>query len=147
MRKFRFNLEKLLKIRMHHEREWEIKLGQAVSECVRIENDMKQCSAEIERVLQTRGRIEHRENDFLAMEMYKRRMKHEIRELTEELEDAEKTREEIREKFLHFSRERKVLSKLKEKRAKEYYKEQLKIEHEMIDEINNGRAASAGSSI
>jgi hypothetical protein len=31
---------------------------------------------------------------------------------------------------------------LKEKREAEYYKHQLKIEHELVDEINNGRAAS-----
>ena len=144
MRRFKFNLEKLLRIREHHEQEWEIKLGQAVSECVRLENEITERNFEINRVLKTRGAVNHRENELLAMEMYKRRMSHEIVRLKEELKQAEEKREEVRIKFLEVSKERKVLSKLKEKREKEYYKEQLKIEHNMIDEINNGRAAAAG---
>lgn len=141
MRKFRFNLERLLKIREHDERDWEIKLGHAVSECVRIETRMASCSSEIERTLLTRGRVESREADFYSMELYKRRMNDEIRSLSAELVEAEKKRDEIREIFIEHSKNRKVLSKLREKREREYYKEQQKIEFNVVDEINNSRAA------
>jgi flagellar FliJ protein len=144
MRKFKFNLEKLLKIREHHEREWEIKLGQAVSECVRIEGEIRLRKFEIDRVLKSRGSIENRENEFFVMEIYKRRMKNELGNLDRELREAELKREDVRQKFLEVSKDRKVLTKLKEKREREYYKEQLDIEHNLIDEINNGRAAAAG---
>jgi flagellar FliJ protein len=139
MKKFRFNLERLLRIREHVEHEWEIKLGKAVSECVRIENKIAHCGTEISRVILTRGNIESRETDFLSMELYKRRMNKEILELTAELEEAEKQKEKVREAFIEYSKNRKVLSKLKEKREREYYKEQKKIEFNTVDEINNSR--------
>jgi len=141
MKKFRFNLERLLRIREHEEREWELKLGKAVSECVRLENAIKGCRGEIERVLLTRGDIESREADFFSMELYKRRMNDEIGRRSAELAEAEKHRDEIRESFIEYSKNRKVLSKLKEKREREYYKEQQKIEFNVVDEINNSRAA------
>ena len=140
MKKFSFNLERLLRIREHVEREWEIKLGHAVSECVRIEQRIAACGTEIERVLLSRGAIDNREADFLAMELYKRRMTDEIGRLKSELIGAEKVRDEVRQQFLEHSRNRKVLSKLREKREAEYYKEQQKIEFNVVDEINNSRA-------
>ena len=140
MKRFSFNLERLLKLREHEEQEWEIKLGRAVTECVRIENDIRQRSSEIDRVLRTRGSVDGREDAFYAMEMYKRRMSSELAELGDELSRAEAERDKVREQFLEFSKRRKVLSKLKEKREAEYYKEQMKIEHDLIDEINNARA-------
>ncbi len=143
MRKFEFNLERLLKLREHEEQEWEIKLGRAVTKCVDIENQIKHRHSEIERVLLNRGSIENREQDFLVMEMYKRRMRSEAVDLNKKLAEAEAERDEVRNDFLEASKKRKVLSKLKEKREKEYYKKQLKNEHELIDEINNGRAAAA----
>ena len=142
MKKFVFNLERLLKLREHEEHEWEIKLGQRVSECVRIQNEIGNRRSEIDRVLRTRGRFDGREDAMLAMELYKRRMKYELIELGDELTLAESKREEVRGEFLEASRKRKVLSKLKEKREAEYYKQQMKIEHDLGDEINNARAAS-----
>ncbi len=142
MRKFAFNLQRLLRLREHEEQEWEIKLGRAVTECVRIENEIAHRFKEIDRVLDTRGRIENRENDFLAMELYKRRMNSEVLELEKKLKDAEKERDQVRKDFLEASKKRKVLAKLREKREQEFYREQLKIEHNLIDEINNGRAAA-----
>ena len=142
MKKFSFNLERLLRIREHEERECEIQLGKAVSECVRIEQRISSCGGEIDRTLLSRGRPDGREADFLAMEMYKRRMNSEIASLKNELRDAEKVRDEIREEFMERSRARKVLTKLKEKRESEYYREQQKIEFNLVDEINNSRAVS-----
>lgn len=142
MRKFVFNLERLLRLREHEEHEVEIRLGQAVTECVRIEAGISHRRSEIDRVLKTRGGLDGREDTLLAMEMYKRRMKDELLELGNELRLAESKRDEVREEFLEYSKKRKVLTKLKEKREAEYYKKQLKIEHDLVDEINNARAAS-----
>ena len=142
MKKFQFNLERVLRLREHIEREWEIKLGKTVTECVRIETEIRHHTSEIDRVLKTRGRIDGREDDLLAMELYKRRMKDELLKLDSDLKKAEEERDSVREQFLEVSKRRKVLTKLKEKRENEYYKMQLKIEHDMVDEINNGRAAS-----
>jgi flagellar FliJ protein len=130
-------------MREHDEHDWEIKLGKAVSECARIENRIDQCQSEIKRVLFSRGGIESREYDYYIMELYKRRMNSEISSLKLELREAEKKRDEVREIFIEHSKNRKVLSKLKEKREREYYKEQLKIEFNVVDEINNSRAAGS----
>ena len=142
MRKFSFNLERLLRIREHEEHEWEIKLGQAVTECVRIESDMQHSSSEIDRVLKSRGQLSTCEDLLFSMEMYKRRMNKDLLELDLKLKKAEAERDEVRAQFLEVSKRRKVLSKLKEKREAEYYKKQIKVEHDMLDEINNGRAAN-----
>jgi flagellar FliJ protein len=139
MKKFKFNLQRLLRIREHEEQKWEIKLGKAVSECVRLENGINRRKAEISRMIKAGGQAENREDTLLSMEMYKRRMVEEIQKLGRELEEAEKTRDSVRETFLEVSKNRKVLSKLREKREVEYYKEQKKIEFNEIDEINNGR--------
>ena len=142
MKKFVFSLERLLKLREHEEHEWEIKLGQKVSECVRIQHEIQHRKDELDRVLRTRGRVDGREDAVMAMELYKRRMRSELLELGDELTLAESKRDEVRGEFLEASRKRKVLTKLKEKREAEYYKQQIKIEHDLIDEINNARAAS-----
>ena len=57
MKRFKFNLERLLKIREHEEHEWEIKLGKAVSECVRIQTEIESRQSEISKTLLTRGSI------------------------------------------------------------------------------------------
>ncbi|HAK47532.1 MAG TPA: flagellar export protein FliJ [Spirochaeta sp.] len=142
MKKFSFNLERLLRLREHEEHDWEIKLGQRVTECVRLETEMRGRTSEIERTLKTRGSFDGREDEMFIMEMYKRRMTSELQELGSELKTAESKRDEVREEFLEVSRKRKVLTKLKEKREAEYYKQQLKIEHDLVDEINNARAVT-----
>lgn len=142
MKRFEFNLERLLRLREHEEHEWEIKLGQAVTECVRIETKINHCTHELDRVLKTRGAVDGREDQLFVMEMYKRRMSSEMVKLSKDLKLAEAKRDEIRVDFLEISKKRKVLSKLKEKREAEYYKKQNKIEHDLVDEINNARAAS-----
>lgn len=141
MKKFSFNLERLLRLREYEEHQWEIKLGTAVTECVKIENEISYRTSEISRVLVTRGNFSRHENEQLSIELYKRRMKDEIIKLTVKLKKAEADREEIRKGFLDASKNRKVLSKLKEKREKEYYRDQIKQEFDTVNEINNSRAA------
>ena len=139
MKKFKFNLQRLLRIREHEEQKWEIKLGRAVSECVRLEQEINRRKGEISRMIKGGGQVENREDLLLSMEMYKRRMGREILDLGRKLEEAEKERDTVRETFLEVSKNRKILSKLREKREAEYYKEQKKMEFNEIDEINNGR--------
>ncbi len=141
MKRFKFNLERLLKIREHEEHEWEIKLGKAVSECVRIQSEIAQRQSEISKTLLTRGSINNREEELLVMEFYKHRMSKEAGELQDKLVRAEKERDKVKAGFLEVSKNRKILTKLKEKREKEYYKQQLKQEFNNTDEINNSRAA------
>jgi flagellar export protein FliJ len=110
MRKFKFNLERLLRIRKHEEQQWEIKLGHSVSDCVLLEADIRHRSSEIERISKIPGGIQGRESDLLSMEMYKRRMNKEIGELNVKLKKAESKRDEVRAQFLEVSKRRKVLT-------------------------------------
>ncbi|MDC7126785.1 MAG: flagellar export protein FliJ [Spirochaetales bacterium] len=142
MHKFKFNLEKLLKIREHDEHEYEIKLGQAVSKCVRIENDIKHCFSEIDRMIDTGAGAGLSQEYLLSMDMYRRRMNADIETLQSQLTSAREEMEKVRADYLEASKKRKVLTKLKEKREAEYYKQQRKNEFNEIDEMNNGRAAA-----
>jgi flagellar export protein FliJ len=53
----------------------------------------------------------------------------------EELGPARKKREEVNRSYLAASRARKVLDKLKERRAEEYYEEQRRKEGKTMDEF------------
>lgn len=142
MRRFSFNLEKLLIIREHEEKEWEIRLGKAVSNCVNIEMAIKDRHKEIKKIIGLSANNVENNNYLLSANIYRNRMEQEIIGLEEELKKAKEERDEIKADYLEASKKRKVLYKLKEKREREYYKAQRKIEFNEIDEMNNARAAS-----
>ena len=54
---------------------------------------------------------------------------------------SEQEREKIQKEYLEASRDRKVLSKLRERREAQYAKERKLEEVKEIDDINTGRAA------
>ena len=44
MKAFRFKLERILSLRKHREREWEIKLAEITGECVRLSREIEERS-------------------------------------------------------------------------------------------------------
>lgn len=141
MKRFHFNLQRILALREYREKDWEIKLGEVTGRCVRL----KQSILERTRNRESALRAWHQTalTDVLyarSMEEYIRRMNHEQARLEVELEQAEAEREEVQKQFIEASRERKVLENLKDKRMQEYYKDQLKTEFKNIDEMNTGAA-------
>jgi flagellar FliJ protein len=138
MRRFHFSLEHILRIREHKEREWELKLASITGTCLTIENEINRLASE--RMANFRMEQPRRELDIYGMQMrenYMFRLDRRISELQRTLAEREEERKEIQKDYLKASRERKVLSKLKEKKADEYYKEQLKEEMKALDEIGN----------
>ena len=141
MRRFQFRLEKLLSLRRHREKEWEIKLAEITGACINLEKEIAYAEAEKTRVLYklTAGVGMVDMETLKLREHYTERLNRRVSELVEELAVKRTEQDEIRKKYIEISRDRKVLSKLKERREAEYYKIQRLDEMKEIDDINNSK--------
>lgn len=137
MKRFHFKLEKVLEFRRYHEEEWELKLAKVGSECLALENKIKNLAKQL--TAGSRQKFDFGLNiDTLAnYELYNRRIHVEIENTQQELARKELEREKIKEKYLEAAKDRKVMDKLKEKAANRFYKEQEKEEEKITDEISN----------
>jgi flagellar FliJ protein len=134
MRRFHFNLEKVLEFRKYRERETEIELGRAIAALTIIRNSLKENAANHnqaaeERFTQTDIR------DIQYYDLYVQRLEIEKEKLLREAAQAALVIEEKRAVYLEASRDRKVLDKLREKREKEYRKTMLAEETKELDDI------------
>jgi flagellar FliJ protein len=136
MKKFKFNLEKILQLRKFKEDECKLALGQAVSMLNKIENDIRQTA--VKRHAATSQRF-FDVRDITAWENYILRLDMEAQNLTEQAAQAEIVVEEKRALYLEAQRELKTIEKLKEKRQKEYRKELLDYEISEIDALTAAR--------
>ncbi len=143
MRRFHFKLEKLLELRKNTEREWELKLARISGICINLQNKIDSLDEEKKKIsrLIPESSVNKEENVLLdianrrARENYVSRLVLETGKLKKELDEKEKERRKIKEGYLKASRERKVLDKLKEKKADDYYKEQLGEEQAVMDDV------------
>ena len=140
MRAFHYRLERLLSLRRHREREWEIRLAEVTGHCVKLAREIEERSFKKAEALLSglRGESVH---DYLVTHEYMKRLDQEIEKKGAELAVRERERGEIQTEYLKASRDRKVLDNLKAKREAEYRKEQKVEEVKEIDDINTGRAA------
>ena len=156
MRRFQFRLERFLELRRWKEREWEIALARVQGECLLLEQRIDEITAEIgasrlsEYTAPGPGQAggARRRIDVESMarrELYVQRLARERERARAALVERRRELEEVRAKYLEASRDRKVLDKLKERRAAEYYKTQIDEEFKTIDDMNNTRQASATS--
>ena len=139
MKRFRFNLEKVLELRQYREQEAKNELGRAISILTAIENNIKQNALVHSRAVHERFTgINAAENNgalsMLAWDNYILRLEQEAQRLMEEAAQAELVVEEKRAQYLEASRELKVMEKLKEKREKEYRKEVFAAETRELDD-------------
>jgi flagellar protein FliJ len=140
MKAFRFKLERILSLRKHREREWEIKLAVITGECVNLSREIEERTIRKANTF-LKGAAGEEAGVYLASHRYMARLDQEIEKKSTELAVCERKREEVQVEYLKYSRDRKVLDKLKEKRAAEYSSEQKIEEVKQIDDINTGRAA------
>jgi flagellar FliJ protein len=141
MKRFSFNLEKVLTLRKFTEQEAKIELGRAVGALSEIERHI--VSVAEERVIAARDQFSP-ENSAAMIQQYMfyiLRLDATRDQLLKDAAQAELKVEEAREAFLEASRDRKVLDKLKEKRAAEYRKEMFDAEGKTLDDIASGRLA------
>lgn len=138
MRQFHFRLEKLLELKKYEEREWELKLAHITGACMTLESKIRTIEDEIHRGNRCAGTGVLNLTGLQAGEFYILRLKTEKKEIEKELAEKNKERAAVSKEFLERSRDRKVLDKLKEKKGKEFYKEQIKEDFKHLDEINDG---------
>jgi len=140
VKRFKFNLEKVLELRQYNEQEAKNELGHAISILNTIENNIKQnallhSSAAQERFTGIGSANSTGAVSMLMWDNYILRLEQEAQRLMEEAARAELVVEEKRALYLEASRELKVMEKLKEKREQEYRKEVLAAETRERDDM------------
>ncbi len=141
MRRFRFDLEKLLELRSYHEREAELELARAMAEAAGIQERLEKLArdrvaAAAERFAPGRAVAEIRNTEHYILRLDRSRD-----QLLDAAAKAELLVAQRREVYLEKSREKKVLEKLKEKRLSEHRKDRAAVEIKSLDEISSGSAA------
>ncbi len=132
-------MQRILDLRAHKERQWEMKLGKITGECLTIENEITHRREEISRV-RTKPGVAVDQAYRAAVEQYITRLLIEIEELTVKLEQKQKERQKVQEKFLEASRDRKILDSLKEKREQQYRREQNREDMKILDDLAGAQA-------
>jgi len=142
MKRYKFRLERLLTLRRHTERMWEMRLAEATGACVFLENRIRDLREEsFEYASLPSVGIIFSAVDVLARADFRKRLEYEIDDASLRLETANAHREKVNLAYLDASRARKVLDKLKERKAEEYYQDQARREAKILDEVAMSKAA------
>lgn len=137
MKRFSFNLEKLLQLRGFEEKNAKTELAAAISAAERIKLDLRNTAAERMRVNKTRNdTVDIR--SLMAVENYVNRLDLHKEELLEQLAAAELTIEEKRKSFTAAMQKRSVLDKLKEKQFAQWRKESMSAEENALEDAVYG---------
>jgi len=141
VKRFRFRLERLLELRVYREREWLNKLAEAAGHCVRVNRSLRENSGAASAAFEVGFREERRVDLSLLMyrEQYLARLGLERRRLEQELRERLARKEEVQKQYLEVSRDRKVLDKLKERKEREFNREQRKEDFKEMDDISSSR--------
>jgi len=145
VRRFNFKLEKILKLRENREHETELELGKAIGALSALELRIKQVAEETAAAVQNR----FSSRDFTQIrnyELYILRLDQTKESLLKAAALAELEVEKKREIYLEASRDRKVISKLKERQEQEYRHAAKLEEIKTIDDISSGSAARKAAS-
>ena len=137
MKRFSFNLEKLLQLRGFEEKNAKTELAAAISAAERIKLDLRNTAAERVRVNKTRNdTVDIR--SLMAVENYVNRLDLRKEELLEQLAAAELTIEEKQKSFTAAMQKRSVLDKLKEKQFTQWRKESMSAEENALEDAVYG---------
>ena len=136
MKKFSYNLQKVLQLRKFREEECKIALGQAISILNEIENKIKETAfrhhnAALQRYI-TPVQISVWDNYIIRLEQ-------EAQKLEEQAAQAELVVEERRAEYLEASKDLKAIEKHKEKKQKEYRSEMFNAQMVEIDDLTAAR--------
>jgi flagellar protein FliJ len=146
MRRFRFRLERLLDLRRWKEREREIALAKVLGEVMMLEKRIAEIGELISGSLFGDFRRENR-IDVQALarrELYAQRLAREREKRRGELAAKRLELDEVRARYLEAAKERKVLEKLRERRATEYYEQAADEEYREIDDMNTASSTRQG---
>ena len=131
MKKFSFNLEKVLTLRKYREQETEIELGRAIGILTQIENNIQFVTEE-----RSRAGKQYAANSAMLRSymLYADRLDRQKKQLLSDAALAEQKVDEARAIYIEASRDRKVLDKLREKKEEEYRKSVLAEETKTLDD-------------
>lgn len=137
MKRFSWPLDRLLNLREFREKEAEIELGRAVAERDRLQLELD--SVARRRVGATRSRTQNLSvHELLSIERYVARLDLERDRLLESIAKAELEVESRRKTYIEASRERNVLSRLREKKEADWRRKYLADEAAILDDIASG---------
>jgi flagellar FliJ protein len=141
LKRFHFELEKILALRLNRERETELELGKAIGALAELENKIKRLAEE--KIIAASGRFNkaHGVTEILAYDNYILRLDKTKDALVEAAAKAELAVEAARAAYIEASKDRKVFDKLKERRRREYNAFVLAEEVKTLDDISGGSAA------
>ena len=131
MKKFSFELEKVLSLRKFREQETKIELGKAIGALSEVEGKIKSVAEERFRA---GGMFSGNGAVIRSYMMYITRLDLQKENLLVQAAQAEIKVEQARSGYMEASRDRKVLDKLKEKREGEYHKMVLAEETRSLDD-------------
>ena len=147
MKRFKFGLEKVLKLRQHNEHEARVELGRAIGVLAGIENEIKKNAATRGEAIKERfaglnaggdenvTRFDSRGSlSMHAWDAYIQRLELEADRLAEDAARAETVVDEKRGLYIEASRELKVMENLKERREKEHRQEMFVEETKEMDD-------------
>jgi flagellar FliJ protein len=139
VKRFKFNLEKILQLRQFKEEECKLALGKAVSMLNQIENEIK------ETAVKRHSAASMRFTDVAetaSWEHYIKRLDQLSERLIEQAAKAQLVVEEKRAVYLEAQKDLKAMEKLKEKQQKEYRKEMFNYQMAEVDDLTAARIMS-----
>ncbi len=136
MKKFSFNLQKILALREFEEKQAQIELAKAISAADILQAELKDIAEQ--KLKQSYSRSQSSDILYLqSIEYYIQRLDLRTEEVLEELARAQMIIEEKRAEMADKMKNRKVLTKLKEKKKEEHRYDVLLSEEEIMDDISN----------
>jgi flagellar FliJ protein len=141
VKRFKFSLDKALKLREYHEKETEIDLGRAVGALTQLEQAIDATTEERIAAAAERFSAGFSVSDILTFDHYVQRLDATNVKLAQDAEKATARVEDARGVYIEASRDRKVLSNVKERREKEHHKAMLVEETKVLDDIASGSKA------
>lgn len=138
MKKFDFSLQKLLDLRQFYEDQAEIELAKAIAEAERIKLELKNIAeAKVQTHIVEQGNFQW--SDMRSKDMYLVRLEVRKNECLDELAKAELVVEEKRKLMQEAMKNRKVITKLKDKKYEDYRLENLQEEDSNLDDMTAPR--------
>ncbi len=141
MKKFSFSLQKVLNLREFAEKEAKEELGRVISISNKLQSELEEVAKARVTTRNSSGNV-FNANEFLAVENYVNRLDIRKEALLTELAQNEILIEEKRKIFAEAMINRKVITKLKEKKYKEWRQSMLKEEEAFIDDVSNAKFVS-----
>jgi flagellar FliJ protein len=139
VKRFSFNLEKVLELRKYRERETAIELGRALGALRELEIRLEETAVRLSRAAAEQFGPDHTLETIQNYHRFILRLESDRERLLGEAAGAEVRAEEARGVYLEASRDRKVLDKLKEARRREHRREAFAVEAKALDDISGGR--------